>query len=315
MTEIIAAIIGAIISGVFSLIFFWKQKKQSKNEKIFLLEEVLLNIINIERELISENSIKISLELWDYSKKHKFFMLSDRHDENNLYRKIYAFYSLVIEFNNASNNKKEKLSEQLIALAGTRITNLKTVLDSLGSSLPATIVHEYDPLHEIEEQCINEYETGVSEQLMRLAEECKESFMGIIRVRFLRECEIIKKVVQLASEPQKNALMEKLDFMEKKESVTAMSKYDWEFHQLLYRIAEDFEFDEWVKPFYQKFEVWGAIELDSVYPDQIIQLHKDILSAVFDRDEKGAIKAMQKHFAFILWHFIETCKPKYGLED
>jgi len=149
--------------------------------------------------------------------------------------------------------------------------------------------------------------------------------------RHKKECENIEKVVAIVNQNLSNSLndigrkriMEKLDdlessskrFFDGAQSPDALGIVDTDFHKCLFIIADDEKsFNELqnevgeLKGDHQK--IWGSIGVRTEHHYNLWEAHSEILAAINSNDVSRAVKAMHKHFAIVLAHYIQLLTPK-----
>ena len=145
-----------------------------------------------------------------------------------------------------------------------------------------------------------------------------DDFLKKFYVRLTKECINIKKVVEKYKKD--NTVLSDLEKIigqheselspnsKKLDVIGALATEDGDFHIKLFEIGGDEEMviklrADMRRPTSPFIRIWQSICRNESYKDKLLKSHKEILTNIESGEPNNAVKAIQKHFAFILPHY------------
>lgn len=160
---------------------------------------------------------------------------------------------------------------------------------------------------DVPEDLIHRFENGFSRSLLDFIKE--DEMLAHFYERLIYECVNVIKVIESARRIDIMELEEIIDNLSNARDVTALSKYDSDFHKRLFAITGDDDFFEWwlteskgLNLFINEF--WSSIGYDTIPFHRLVDIHKRIFQAIKNKDMDNAFSAMQEHFAFLLFQLL-----------
>lgn len=161
----------------------------------------------------------------------------------------------------------------------------------------------------ISEEDAQSYENGFISYLMEYIK--KDDVLQNFYWRLVYECEVSQRVIDQASDVDIQVLEDSVNQLVNSCDLQECAIYDSAFHKQLFAIINEGHFFEWwrlqtytLKGYLVHF--WRAIGFETPAYRELMEIHKQIVAAIKERDKEKVIAYMERHFSILLFQLLGT---------
>lgn len=166
---------------------------------------------------------------------------------------------------------------------------------------------------DVPQKKIQKYEQDFSSSLFDYIKD--NSLLRNFYYRLIYECEVAQEVIEVLDNMDIKILKDLIEKLTHAASLEEVAIYDSEFHKNLFAIAGKEDFFNWwtlqskdLQEYLKNF--WNYIGYQTKFYYQLMDIHKNILEAIINRNKNEVIKEMEKHFSILLFQLLGTVYGK-----
>ena len=166
-----------------------------------------------------------------------------------------------------------------------------------------TQINNLNPSIQLSAESIDKYDHKFAMAFLRDMK--TDPFLNLFLLRMRYECEVIQKVALIRNKFQLMSLEDIVNDLASTDNLAIVACKDLEFHKKLFEIVGIFDFFIWWRNQSQILNAymdnfWKSVGYHTKRYKIIVDIHREILGAINEKNTEQAIDAMERHFSFVV---------------